>query len=48
MTKTLPAMMRTLRRRESQVRDLLKTTLSMKILNTGEVKLTTIKSPIGM
>ena len=41
-------MMRKQRRTESHVRGLLRITLSIKTLNTGEVKLTTIRSPIGM
>ena len=41
-------MMRKQRRTKNHVRGLLRITLSIKTLNTGEVKLTTIRSPIGM
>ena len=48
ITKTLPAMMRKQRRTKNHVRGLLRITLSRKTLNTGDVKLTTIRTPIGM
>ena len=48
ITRTLPAMMRKQRRTESHVRGLLRITLSIKTLNKGDVKLTTIRSPIGI
>ena len=48
MTMTLPTMIKTLRKIDRHVRALLRIILSMKTLNTGEVKLTTMRSPIGI
>ena len=48
MTMTLPTMIKTLRKIERHVRGLLRIILSMKTLNTGEVKQTTMRSPIGI
>ena len=47
-TRILPATMKTLRKTRSKVNGLLRRSLSMKTLNTGEVKPRTIKSPKGM
>ena len=45
--KRLPTIMRKLRETESQVKSLLRMILSMKTLKKGDVKLRTIRSPIG-
>ena len=48
ITKTSPITMRKQRHMERRVKDLLRTILSRKTLNTGAVKQMTIRSPIGM
>ena len=47
-TKTSPRTMNKQRHMEKKVRGLLRTILSRKTLKTGEVKLITMRSPIGM
>ena len=47
-TKTSPMTMKMQRLIDRKVRALFRTILSKKTLNTGEVKLITMRSPIGM
>jgi len=47
-TKTSPMTMKRQRHIERTVRVLLRTILSKKTLNTGDVKLITMRSPMGM